>query len=227
MAFGLTTRGEIEDPAVTREFERFYSKLDTYLSQTFDEDGQLVVATPTGIVPVGAILDFGGSTAPDKWLLCDGSQVSRATYSSLFNIVGTTYGVGDGSTTFNLPDARQKFTLGMGTSGTGAVLGEVGGTIDHFHSTGSHTHSFSATTDTNGDHSHSTGTGSSTTVNVEDNQGHPIGLSFANANHTHSTSTNGNHSHSVSGTTGSGSGGSTGAANPPYITFNKIIYAGI
>ena len=51
---------------------------------------------------------YGGSAAPADWLLCDGSAVSRTTYSGLFAIIGTTYGVGDGSTTFNVPDMRSR-----------------------------------------------------------------------------------------------------------------------
>lgn len=62
----------------------------------------------------GMIVMFGGATPPDEWLLCDGSAVSRATYSVLFAILGTTYGGGDGSTTFNLPDLRSSVPLGMG-----------------------------------------------------------------------------------------------------------------
>jgi microcystin-dependent protein len=62
----------------------------------------------------GMIVMFGGSTPPDEWLLCDGSAVSRSTYSVLFGLLGTTYGTGDGSTTFNLPDLRSSFPLGMG-----------------------------------------------------------------------------------------------------------------
>lgn len=53
--------------------------------------------------PVGAIQAFGGSTAPLGWLMCDGSAVSRTTYAALFEVIGTRYGAGDGSTTFNLP----------------------------------------------------------------------------------------------------------------------------
>jgi microcystin-dependent protein len=62
----------------------------------------------------GMIVMFGGATPPEEWLLCDGSAVSRATYSVLFGILGTTYGAGDGSSTFNLPDLRSSFPLGMG-----------------------------------------------------------------------------------------------------------------
>ena len=53
--------------------------------------------------PAGSIRAYGGATAPDSWLLCDGSAVSRTTFAGLFDAIGTKYGVGDGSTTFNLP----------------------------------------------------------------------------------------------------------------------------
>lgn len=68
----------------------------------------LVVARAGGSViaetPVGAIQGYAGTAAPSGWLLCDGSAVSRTTYSELFGVVSTTYGTGDGSTTFNLPN---------------------------------------------------------------------------------------------------------------------------
>jgi hypothetical protein len=57
-----------------------------------------------GQVPVGAILPYAGFSAPPGFLLCDGSAVSRQTYAALFSVIGTTYGAGDGSTTFNLPN---------------------------------------------------------------------------------------------------------------------------
>lgn len=53
---------------------------------------------------VGQIVEYAGATAPDEWLLADGSAVSRDTYYGLFEVVGTQYGPGDGSTTFNLPN---------------------------------------------------------------------------------------------------------------------------
>lgn len=86
------------------------------------------VATPAGCMSM-----LPGSSVPSGWLLCDGSAKSRTTYSALFSTIGTAYGAGDGSTTFNLPDMRQRFPLGKTASGTGAVLGQVGGTIDHKH----------------------------------------------------------------------------------------------
>ena len=78
-------------------------------------------------VPVGALMAWGAAAAPTGYLLCDGSAVSRATYAALFAVVSTLWGVGDGSTTFNLPDLRQRFPLGKATAGTGATLGSTGG----------------------------------------------------------------------------------------------------
>lgn len=92
-------------------------------------------------VPSGALIAYAGSTTPSGWLLCDGSAVSRTTYASLFTAIGTTHGVGDGSSTFNLPDMRGRVAAGkddMGgsaasrltTAGSGvdgATLGAVGG----------------------------------------------------------------------------------------------------
>lgn len=84
--------------------------------------------------PPGLISAFGGGTAPLGWLLCQGQAVSRTTYASLFAIIGTNYGSGDGSTTFNLPNLQQRFPLGKAASGTGSTLGAAGGVIDHTHS---------------------------------------------------------------------------------------------
>lgn len=80
-------------------------------------------------IPVGVMHEYGGATAPTGYLLCDGTAVSRATYAPLFAIISTTYGTGDGSTTFNVPDLRGRMPMGAGTgtglnaSGTGAPSG--------------------------------------------------------------------------------------------------------
>ena len=66
--------------------------------------------------PAGSITQFGGSSTPSGWLLCNGSAVSRSTYSNLFTVIGTTYGVGDGSTTFNLPNLKGKVPVGYNSS---------------------------------------------------------------------------------------------------------------
>jgi len=61
------------------------------------------------VQPAGMISLFGNSTAPTGWLQCNGAAVSRTTYSDLFAAIGTVYGVGDGSTTFNVPELRGEF----------------------------------------------------------------------------------------------------------------------
>lgn len=66
-------------------------------------------------VPVGAVNMWVTGTAPSGWLLCQGQAVSRSTYSALFSVLGTTYGAGDASTTFNLPDLRGRVPMGAGT----------------------------------------------------------------------------------------------------------------
>lgn len=63
-------------------------------------------------VPTGIVQFFAGSSAPKGWLVCDGSAVSRTDYDELFEVIGTTYGAGDGSTTFNLPNLIDRFSEG-------------------------------------------------------------------------------------------------------------------
>lgn len=78
-------------------------------------DGTPVVAPIS--IPTATILDFAGSTAPVGFLLCDGSAVSRSTYSDLFALLSTTYGAGNGTTTFNVPDLRGRVTAGKDDMG--------------------------------------------------------------------------------------------------------------
>ena len=160
---GLTTRGQL-DPVTQLEFERLYARLNEFLSVSFTEDGELITPAPAGVVPVGAIINWGTDTAPDKWLFLEGQALSRVTYKGLFEIYGTTHGAGDGSTTFNLPDARGKFILAQATAGTGATLGSTGGSLDHTHTIPGHSHtvSVSGTTNAGGGHGHSASGSSST-----------------------------------------------------------------
>lgn len=92
------------------------------------------------LLPSGAITAYGAASAPTGWLLCNGAAISRTTYAVLFAVIGTTYGVGDGSTTFNIPNLTQRFPLGKAASGTGATLGATGGAIDHLHNVYGHYH---------------------------------------------------------------------------------------
>jgi len=75
----------------------------------------LTTATANSLTPAGTIITFGGTSAPTGYLACDGSEVSRTTYSALFSALSTTWGVGDGSSTFNLPDLRGAFLRGSGS----------------------------------------------------------------------------------------------------------------
>jgi microcystin-dependent protein len=114
------------------------------------------------LVPTGTVLDFAGSSAPTGFLLCFGQAVSRTTYAALFTAISTTYGVGDGSTTFNLPDVRGRLVAGKddmgGTSANrltgltggvdGDILGGTGGAETHTLTTPqipSHIHSITST----------------------------------------------------------------------------------
>lgn len=119
--------------------------------------GTITISATSSTVPAGVVAPYAGSSAPSGWLLCYGQAVSRTTYADLFTAIGTTYGTGDGSTTFNMPDLRGRVAAGkddMGgssasriTSGgsgiAGSTLGATGGTQTHTLTAGqmpSHTH---------------------------------------------------------------------------------------
>jgi hypothetical protein len=72
-------------------------------------------------VPPGTMTAYGGTAAPTGWLLCDGAAVSRTTYAALFTAISTNYGVGNGSTTFNVPDLRGRVAVGISTGGKSDV----------------------------------------------------------------------------------------------------------
>jgi microcystin-dependent protein len=97
--------------------------------------GGTITATK-GTIPIGGVMDFGGSAAPAGWLLCTGQQVSTITYAALFAVLGTTYGSGAG--TFGIPDYRGRSGFGQDSGGSGritiaggnfdgTILGNVGG----------------------------------------------------------------------------------------------------
>lgn len=107
----------------------------------YDTDGDLIRQELVGAIPVGSIslthLDPSTDSIPDGYLVCDGSEVLRNDFLDLFSIIGTTFGAGDGSTTFNLPS----FTGSMIRGATsGAQVGATGGGKDHAHTLPSHAH---------------------------------------------------------------------------------------
>ncbi len=129
-------------------------------------------------VPAAGIFWWpSADAAPTGFLLAQGQAVSRTTYDQLFAIIGTTYGTGDGSTTFNLPDLRGRMVAGAQTQ---ASLGDTEGSIDHTHTQTTHTHTQNAHTHTAPTHTHtgaSTGSGGSHT--------HSQGVTGSSGGHTH------------------------------------------
>lgn len=198
------------------------TQLDTLTSKDTSLDGDIAgldgrvstLESSTAIPPTGAIMPFAGSSAPAGWLLCQGQAISRTTYATLFAVIGTTYGVGDGSTTFNLPDLTNEFIRGVGSYSLGQKFSDE--IKAHTHGPGS----LSGTTNSAGSHNHTSQTafgagvqndetGIQTTTN--DNAG------------TLATSTTGAHTHTV--TINGGVTGSTGGSEtrPRGIALNFII----
>jgi microcystin-dependent protein len=195
---------------------------------TWDDGNQKFIYTDPSGLPVGMMTVHAGSAAPAGWALCDGSAISRTTFADLFAEIGVTYGVGDGSTTFNIPDMRGRNALGLdnmgGTSAnrvTDAQADILGGTSgaetkdvshDHGAATGSHTlvegeipsHTHESAVETGG------GAGSAKVNADSDGAGTPI--------NTGSTGGDGSHSHTISS-----DGSSTQNVMNPFMAINWII----
>ena len=96
-----------------------------------------IYADLSDFMPTGVVLPFGGSTVPNGWLLANGAAVSRSGNARLFSVYGTTFGAGDGSTTFNLPDLRDRYIIGANTNALGTKIAEqlpnITGTIGRIH----------------------------------------------------------------------------------------------
>lgn len=152
------------------------------------------------LTPIGSRMGFTGTTAPNsRWLLAFGQAVSRTTYAVYFTLVGTNYGVGDGATTFNMPDYRGRAAVG---------LDNLGGTPAN------------RITDANADSLNNTGMGSETDAGTNDvTGGHPL-TADENGPHTHGQTQN---------TTGVGSNYNLGAANDdatPVASTNETLSSG-
>jgi microcystin-dependent protein len=186
-------------------------------------------------VPIGSITMFGGPDAPTGWLECDGSAVSRTTYATLFALVGTTYGVGDGSTTFNVPNFGGRNP--RGASG-GTTIGQSGGATTHVipeAALPSHTHAIdhdhaSFSTASGGTHNHSIP--AQNDIGSDPTGGARAGAQDAGTPYNSlDTATDGAHTHTIdvpafTGTSGTGSG--SGAAldtMDPWLAVTFIIRA--
>ena len=83
-------------------------------------------------LPIGSMVPYGNENPPTNWLICDGSEISRFTYSDLFNVIGTSYGEGDGSTTFNIPNLKGKIPVGFDSEDEDFnAVGKTGGEKTH------------------------------------------------------------------------------------------------
>jgi microcystin-dependent protein len=166
-------------------------------------------------VPPGVVMPFAGTQVPQGWLPCDGSLVSREDYASLFAVVGATYGQGDGSTTFALPDLRARFPLGVG--GPFAAPGRSGGQLEHVH-TVSATVTGEATTA--GNHTHTFTTGYPDAWGEEDESNAPDKQPMGDRHHHSGTTAGaGAHTHPLSASCT----GTTTPADPPFLTLHYII----
>lgn len=100
---------------------------------TYIDGIKWVVDVESG-APVGSLMPYAGTTPPDGWLICDGSEISRTTYARLFSVIGTTYGAGDGNSSFNIPNGSNIVTsvnTNVPCKGNGKTLGFTNGT-DNF-----------------------------------------------------------------------------------------------
>ena len=169
-------------------------------------------------IPVGTILTFGASTPPSGFLECNGSAISRSTYASLFSILSTTHGAGDGSSTFNLPDLRGQFVRGWDNS-AGVDASRVFGSTQTDQNK-NHTHTTDSVTLTGGIRKISEGFlsgGSATGVFTKTSDGNNSITGSSSTSPVGGVDFDGTHSHTISS-----SGGGT-EARPKNVALMYII----
>jgi len=171
---------------------------------------------------VGEVIMFGGSAEPSGWLFCDGREISRSVYGDLFAVIGTSYGAGDGTDTFNLPNMAGVFP--MGTSGT-APRGTQGGSSQTTLATANlpaHAHTIDHSHGAAGDHDHtldrSTATGGSNASIPQGTASVTAGTSAA------AIANSGSHTHpAFTGNSGNTGSGTPFENRPPFVAINFLI----
>jgi microcystin-dependent protein len=136
LAAVATVNSGATTPATTYAYQLWADTTTGMLKQRNAANNAWVTLFPlaTTVDPSGTIKLYAGGTAPTGYLICDGTAVSRTTYADLFAVLSTTYGSGDGSTTFNVPDFRRRVPVGAGGTGTatlGNARGNTGGAETH------------------------------------------------------------------------------------------------
>jgi microcystin-dependent protein len=159
--------------------------LDTDTNNIRIHDGS--TAGGKELIPAGTIMAYGGASAPDGYILCDSSAISRTTYARLFAVISTTFGVGDGSTTFNLPDLRDKVPLGKGSNNAtlGTTTGSAGASSVLTSASKTGVTTASNTTGSDGDGDLTVGT-TSVAASAKDSTTTSVVNSVTQAAHTHS-----------------------------------------
>ena len=182
--------------------------------------------------PPGAIHAYGGASAPSGYLLCNGAAVSRTTYAALFSAIGTNYGVGDGSTTFNVPNLQGRVPVGLSAADAEFdVRGETGGAKTHTLASNeipAHVHLVdppNSTTTTNGSHTHSYNDQYRGTTVSDDADDRNVASSTLN-DAARTTGSGGSHTHTLdipAFNSGSSGGGAAHNNLQPYLVVNYII----
>lgn len=146
--------------SIAGELERLRYMIAQITGNTYwYQDAAVSIQTAqNSLVPVGGVIDYPSATAPNSnWHLADGTAISRTLYSTLYSLIGTTFGSGDGSTTFNLPNYKDRMSIGAGNS---YALAATGGATSNTPSISvtdpGHTHTQNSHTHTMGNHTHST-----------------------------------------------------------------------
>lgn len=173
------------------------------------------VSQVNATIPTGTIWQYAAGSAPSGWLICDGSAVNRTTYAALFAAISTTYGAGDGSTTFNVPDLVRRTPVGKGSSdslGNSDGIAAASRTLTHTHSVPAHYHGMGtgSTAAVDISHTHASSSVSGTVGGSDGTHTHNIvareNSTASNAGSLMRASATGTLNDVTSGTTGSGHG---------------------